>query len=203
MRKGCQPLWAFPIPFTSWRGKGSTGLSDVLTPAHLAVLKFLLPLPCMRKAWLLQKLLHAVSPLCAEALLVHCAIWTGAHGSQPCHILSTGLSLGRWSDSLSRAPGRSCKQVCSTNPGSAGTQSFVPSELSRVPRAGCPWDGVSVMLHTWLHVSINKTVTFLRDSQRLHSRLWSQVWENLGASKSVSPPFHVLQLNEIQTCAGI
>lgn len=165
MKKGCQPLWAFAIPFAGWRGKGSTGLGDVLTPAHLAVLKFPVPLPCMRKAWLLQKLLHPVSPSCAEALFIRCAIWTGAHGSQSCPICSM-LSLGRWSDSLSRAPARSCKQ-CLTNPGSAGSQRcpFVPSELSAVPCASCPWDGVSVMLHTWLLMGINKTMQFLGDSK--------------------------------------
>lgn len=116
----------------------------------------------------------------------HCVMWIGAHGSQSCHIYGL-LSRGRWSDNLSRAPGRSCKQLCLTNPGSVGSQIFVPPGLSRAPCASCPWDVVSVMLHTWLHMGINKTLPFLGDSKRLHSCLGSQVRENLGVEqKSVT-----------------
>lgn len=174
--------------------------------SSFAVLKLLVPLPCMRKAWLLQKLLHPVSPSRAEALFVRCATWTGAHDSQSCPTYSM-LSLGRWSDSLSRAPGRSCKQ-CLTNPGSVGSQSCPLCHLSY---HSCLVAAARGMGSQWCYIHdsawvLRKQCHFLGTPKGFTVvNIWdSQVWENLGlVSKRVSPSFHMLQLNKIQTCAGI
>lgn len=145
-----------------------------------------------------EALASSISLVCAEALLIHCAIWIGAHGSQSCHIYSM-LSLGRWSDSLSRAPGRSCKQLCLTNPGSVWFALFHLSyHACLVPAAhgmGSQW--------CWLHEGINKTVPFLKDSKRIHSCLWSQVWENLSKQKSLTIISHAPAEQNTNLCRNL
>lgn len=149
----------------------------------------------MRKPRLLQKLLYPVSlhiyrshiAMLTSSLVTRCAIWRGVHGSVSCPIYSV-LSLVGWSDSLSRALGRSWKR-CLTSPGSVGSHMDTPQtcilrclRLSYhpclVPAARGMWpQRCYVHDSTWL---LRKQSHFSGSPKRLRRCLESRVWENFG-----------------------